>query len=142
MNTPTNKTMSMMPKAKLTNGLVVANFSSGHPFTFEDGTVLPACQDDRVQALVIVHQETHSQKRIVDQTEYEMRNITAELTELGMAMVQTTVLDECNVIIAPRQVVEAIHAAGLLKKHDRFASIKMTKRGGPARIDVFCQPME
>lgn len=30
---------------KLSNGLRVANFSSPHPFTFEDGSVIPAVND-------------------------------------------------------------------------------------------------
>lgn len=30
----------------LSNGKKVANFSSPHPFTFEDGTVLPACSPE------------------------------------------------------------------------------------------------
>lgn len=43
-------TVSSAPVVTLTNGLRVANFSSPHPFNFEDGTVLPACAPDRVAA--------------------------------------------------------------------------------------------
>jgi hypothetical protein len=37
----------------LTNGKRVANFSSPHPFTFEDGSVLPAVSDEEANALAI-----------------------------------------------------------------------------------------
>ena len=42
------RNLSKMPAVDLSNGICVANFSSPHPFTFEDGTVLPACEEDRV----------------------------------------------------------------------------------------------
>ena len=40
-----------MPTVRLENGLVVANFSSPHPFTFDDGSVLPGCDPARVEAM-------------------------------------------------------------------------------------------
>jgi len=36
------------PVVTLKNGLRVANFSSPHPFTFDDGSVLPACPESTV----------------------------------------------------------------------------------------------
>ena len=35
----------------LKNGLKIANFSSAHPFHFDDGSVLEACQPERATAL-------------------------------------------------------------------------------------------
>lgn len=43
-------TVSSATTVILTNGLRVANFSSPHPFHFEDGSVLEACAPDRVAA--------------------------------------------------------------------------------------------
>lgn len=43
-------TVSPATTVVLTNGLRVANFSSPHPFNFEDGSVLEACAPDRVKA--------------------------------------------------------------------------------------------
>ena len=43
-------TVSPATTVVLTNGLKVANFSSPHPFKFEDGSVLEACAPDRVAA--------------------------------------------------------------------------------------------
>jgi len=41
----------------LSNGLRVANFSSNHPFTFVDGTVLPAVSDELCASLSMESKE-------------------------------------------------------------------------------------
>ncbi len=40
-----------MPYAYLESGLRVYNFSSGHPFHFADGTIVPACHESRTKGL-------------------------------------------------------------------------------------------
>lgn len=42
----------------LSNGKKVANFSSPHPFTFTDGTVLPAIDNDESKRLEVIVEET------------------------------------------------------------------------------------
>ncbi len=39
----------LMPSAKLSNGLVVTNFSSPHEFEFEDGTILNSCSKEHAE---------------------------------------------------------------------------------------------
>lgn len=46
------------PIVKLRNGIVVANFSSPHQFTFDDGTVLAACSAERSKFLMLEAVET------------------------------------------------------------------------------------
>lgn len=41
--------MTPMPVVTLSNGIRIANFSSPHPFIFEDGTILDGCTSDRVE---------------------------------------------------------------------------------------------
>lgn len=41
----------------LSNGLRVANFSSPHPFTFTDGSVLPACTPEDAERLQVTFYE-------------------------------------------------------------------------------------
>lgn len=41
----------------LSNGKKVANFSSPHPFTFTDGSIIPAVPDERSELLKIVFHE-------------------------------------------------------------------------------------
>lgn len=48
----------------LTNGKKVGNFSSPHPFTFEDGSVLPAVSPEEAERLKVDFIET-------DMSEYE-----------------------------------------------------------------------
>lgn len=42
----------------LSNGKRGGNFSSPHPFTFTDGSVLPACDNDMAEALKVTFEET------------------------------------------------------------------------------------
>ena len=53
----TTTTISPSPVITLTNGLRVANFSSPHPFNFEDGNILEACAPDRVKAGALDREE-------------------------------------------------------------------------------------
>jgi hypothetical protein len=52
-----NTSVSAAPVVTLSNGLRVANFSSPHPFNFEDGNVLDACLPDRVTAGALEREE-------------------------------------------------------------------------------------
>ena len=59
--------LSEAPVVTLSNGLRVANFSSGHSFAFVDGSVLKPCQDDRVEALSMDRRDKQTpSKRLVD----------------------------------------------------------------------------
>ncbi len=46
-----------MPVVTLKNGLMVGNFSSPHPFTFTDGTILERCHAERSKALELITNE-------------------------------------------------------------------------------------
>lgn len=48
----------MSPIITLSNGKRVANFSSPHPFTFEDGIVLPAVSPEEAERLQVTFTET------------------------------------------------------------------------------------
>lgn len=47
--TPQNE----FPIVTLSNGLRVGNFSSPHSFEFEDGTILPACSNERAEDMKV-----------------------------------------------------------------------------------------
>lgn len=49
------------PIAELTHGIVIANFASPHSFTFDDGTVLAACDPSRVRRLTLEKHEIKTQ---------------------------------------------------------------------------------
>ena len=46
-----------MTTAILKSGIKVGNFSSAHPFTFDDGTVLGACTAERCKAMMLNSEE-------------------------------------------------------------------------------------
>lgn len=52
---------------RLTNGLIVGNFSSPHDFTFDDGTVLPRVSDYDSMRLKVNFEETIVDDKIVRQ---------------------------------------------------------------------------
>jgi hypothetical protein len=62
-----------LPSVKLSNGLVVANYSSPHPFTFVDGSVLPACSKERatLTKLIVVEDVQTSFYKDPMQPKYE-----------------------------------------------------------------------
>jgi hypothetical protein len=50
-----------MPTVVLSNGLKVGNFSSPHPFNFEDGSILQPCGKDRVE-----HGKLHAEEKEIE----------------------------------------------------------------------------
>ena len=68
---------------KLSNGLIVGNFSSPHPFTFEDGSVIPAVNDNASQRLKVNFIETVVENESAvgfDADIYETISLDFELT--------------------------------------------------------------
>ena len=53
-----------LPSVVLSNGLRVANYSSPHPFTFTDGSVLPACSSARAKMTLLDARETELPREI------------------------------------------------------------------------------
>ncbi len=52
------------PMVELSNGLVVANFSSPHSFTFTTGEVLGACAGERAKALMLESEEIETTRAV------------------------------------------------------------------------------
>jgi hypothetical protein len=50
-----------IPTVKLSNGVVVGNFSLPHSLTFTDGSILPACSEARADALILTPEEREFQ---------------------------------------------------------------------------------
>ena len=127
-----------LPKTTLTNGIVVANFSSPHPFSFIDGTVLPACSPERAKILMLEAIETPSENpynpfitdielqwKLSLPVQHELINIFATRGNI-------------DVLLVPLPVMTAMKAAGM-KIH--FARcIRMGDRITKAScIDKFCK---
>ena len=66
--------VSAMPVVQLANGLRVANFSSPHPFEFETGETLPACDPELVKASSLQKNlEERPSSRHLDAVDVEVR---------------------------------------------------------------------
>ena len=105
------------PVIELSNGLRVGNFSSPHPFTFTDGSVLPACDNetathgmlDATETPVIVY-DKRSRNHV---TKYQTIEIAFKLNSDVNKMIQWWIKlyeDELvDVVIVPLPVMTAIH---------------------------------
>jgi len=49
--------VNALPAATLETGVTVVNFSSSHPFTFDDGTVLGPCTKERADSIILEDNE-------------------------------------------------------------------------------------
>jgi len=100
---------------ELRSGLVVANFSSGHSFTFTTGEVLPACSIERCQNLALIASETETRvstaKVGVGYTDIELSFMMSEaiIKEILRVML---VHDEVDIFIVPLPQLLAMKAYG------------------------------
>lgn len=99
--------METIVKAKivtLSNGKRVANFSSPHPFSFIDGTVLPAVSEEQARILSVKAIETELTGGDI--------NIRFELTQAVMAEMDYWVGrsqdDDVDVVFCPLPMITAI----------------------------------
>lgn len=149
--------MSPMPIVTLSNGIRVGNFSSNHPFEFEDGTILPACKSDRFVAGAAAPQESAESRRTDSGIDYEEVTLTPRVTLLCQEMLEDTyeqcygtvpgdgpdVAPVCDLVIIPRMLMEAVqwfrnHVAVDDGIWPFLVVIKRRGRGGPICIDRFC----
>lgn len=138
MDTPTVR-RSLAPRATLTNGVRVVNFSSPHSFEFEDGTTLRACGPERVLDLPLRRDETiisnHGPWSTIRVGFLPTETVWDELLLLAQD-------DTVDIILVPRVMLDALRAAGhqigkcrtgLLKERDLGAF-----RAKVHYIDRFC----
>jgi len=135
--------MDDMPIVTLSNGLRVANFSSPHPFTFVDGTILPACSNDRARALMLDVTEDINPHNIggVDIGLIELSfqlsgDVDAEVTRL--LKLEHKGFD---LVLCPLPVLNAISSIGWRHPVEKiFVGIRIADRvTKTCYIDKFCQ---
>lgn len=101
-----------IPWARLKSGIYVANYSSPHTFTFQDGTVLGACDDERAKAPIISMQDevVDNYSRIMGDSMVEIEYVrpTITLTEYGAKdLDRYSAIFGGEIVIVPRPVLEA-----------------------------------
>ena len=96
--------------AILASGLKVANFSSPHPFIFDDGTVLAACSKERAEATMLDTQEVET---VSDCGRYADIELTFVENRAVRGHIQKAHADESiDIIIVPLPVLQARKATG------------------------------
>ena len=102
--------MDKMPTAVLKSGIRIANFSSPHGFTFDDGTELGACSEDRSRALSLkaIENEIPRGDGAFDiELRFKMSlEVECELSEILRNM------DDIDVVLVPFPVMNAWKAIG------------------------------
>lgn len=94
-------------KIKLVSGLVVANFSSPHAFTFNTGEVLPSCDSERSKALMLSAVES-----TIDRGKWTDIKLVFEMTKPVWDEIKRMQADESiDIIIVPLPVLEAMKNA-------------------------------
>lgn len=98
------------PVVVLKNGVRIANFSSPHPFVFDDGTELPACDPERSRKLLL---QADEQKRVSPSglwmdVELQFR-LTAPVTE---ALNELEADDAVDIVLVPLPVLQAMKSYG------------------------------
>ena len=96
-------------KAVLNNGLKVANFSSPHPFVFEDGTSLGACSPERAKDLMLQAVETE----VPNEGGWTDIGLEFRMTEaVASALDEVETDTDVQVLLVPLPVMTAIRSAG------------------------------
>lgn len=89
----------------LTNGKRVANFSSPHPFTFTDGTVLPAIDTEKSEKLKVLFKEKLENMQGDVSLSFSLTyNIREEMTEWMHKWVD----GEVDIVFCPLPMLVAI----------------------------------
>lgn len=129
--------MIQAPITNLLSGVRVANFSSPHSFTFDDGSYLEACDPERARALMLEAVEEQSLnplgRGIID-IKLTFRMSSAVSFELGILEAQS----EVDIVLVPLPVLQAAHESGFRLKKLRVCRVvdRVTKTISSTR---FCR---
>ncbi len=115
---------------QLSNGKKIANFSSPHPFTFEDGTVLPARSNEEAQRLKVNFIE-HKDPDAIEEYSVDM-TLTFELSDVVMSEIEKwerIARDKhVDVVFCALPMIKALRAIDYDVKASPFRCIRMTDR--------------
>ncbi len=126
----------------LKNGLKVANFSSPHPFTFTDGTIIPEVEDEKALNLMLK----------VEETFHKTRNSKYNIVSLDWSLSVTVAyeidywytffaMNKVDIVIVPLPVMTALRSIWDQKKiiKSPFRVIRVADRiNKTIYTDKFC----
>ena len=108
----------------LSNGKKVGNFSSPHPFTFEDGTVLPAVSDELSLMLSIKFIEKVDELGDVELS-FESTKEVEDMISSWMWEYNNNMVD---VVFCPLPMITMLKEKGFDIKKSPFRSVRMEDR--------------
>jgi len=127
-----NATITDAPAVTLTNGLRVANFSSPHSFNFVDGSVLPACDNDRCAALSMDRDDEISAwpgKFVgVSSPVYQVKPVFVLNAATIAALEAAQESWDVDVVIIPFPLLTALQSKDLLERFNKVATVIMADR--------------
>jgi len=125
--------------ATLSNGVRVCNMSSFHPFTFDDGTVLPGCDADFCNRMSLIKNEEFVPAL---DSRWEDVRVSFQLSaEVEECLERLHERDDVDIIIVPFPVMQSIKAADMdvCFPKCRVICIRKDKRAEKiAHHDRFC----
>jgi hypothetical protein len=95
----------------LSNGLRIANFSSPHPFTFTDGSVLPAVDDETAKTLML---EAVEKEYIERHPDFSITNVeitwklTDQVNEALEYCMEAYEEDRIDIVLVPLPILQAM----------------------------------
>ena len=132
---------------RLSNQLIVGNFSSPHPFTFDDGTILPAVSDyDSMRLKVTFIEEIIPGPKGINRPDIEQlwKDVVLSFSlsqevfnemEIWHKMWQH---NDVDVVLCPLPMIQALEEQTILK-NTPFRGVRMKDRiKKTSSIDTFC----
>lgn len=106
--------MDKAPVVELSNELKVLNFSSPHPFNFEDGTTLPACSAERALSLMLKTEERESLSPCLRWTDVDLE---FKMSESVRSELVVCCYEQVDIVIVPLPVLQIARKIKLPHRH-------------------------
>jgi len=116
----------LMPVAKLSTGITVANFSSPHRFNFVTGDLLHACSPERAQLLKLEAIETEIETNHKKWTDISIRYTMTPEVERALRIANA--IQSLDIILVPRIVLDVIKQSGMFEQFPKCRSIRTADR--------------
>ena len=126
---------------RLSNQLIVGNFSSPHSFTFEDGSVLDAVSDYDSMRLKVIFNETIIQERSTVMTVSLDFSLTADVLEEMELWKKVWKHNDVDIVLCPLPMIQALKSISnvdLVADKTPFRAVRLKDRIKKlASIDTF-----
>jgi len=123
----------------LSNGIKVINFSSAHDFVFEDGSILPACSEERAKRLMLDPVEVFFENGFWKDVNlsFKMSKVVDEETVI---MAHKYNILRNQIVIVPLPVLMALREVDGENHKDRcFRGIRVVDRVKKiCSVNIFC----